>query len=90
MWVTVKIEKEQKEKLERFLATLLLNRGKKIPIQRLLGLMIDHAIEDEKFIQKFEGLPPLEQDPAWIFLRKPKNWGVEDLSENIDKYVYGG
>lgn len=89
MAVTVKMEEEQKKKLERFLAKLLLKRGKKISMQKALGMMIDHAIEDEKFIQKLEGLLPLEEDPPWILLHKPKNWGVKDLSENIDKYVYG-
>ena len=86
----VKMDEGDKEKLERFLARLLLKRGKKISMQRALGLMVDHALEDEGFARKLEGLPPLEEDPAWKLLGKPKNWGVRDSSENIDKYVYGG
>lgn len=89
MAATVKIDEEHKQKLERYLATLLLKRGEKIPMQHALGAMVDHALECEKFAEKFEKLPPLEEDPAWIAIHKPKNWKVEDLSENIDKYVYG-
>jgi hypothetical protein len=86
---TVKIDEEHKRKLERFLASHLLKRGEKIPMQRALGAMVDHALECEKFAQKLEKLPPLEEDPAWIALHKPIRTGIRDLSENIDKYVYG-
>lgn len=89
MAVPVKLDEEHKEKLERFLAKLLLKRGEKISMQRALGAMVDHALECKGFVEKLERLPPLEEDPAWILLHKPKNWGVKDLSENIDKLVYG-
>lgn len=85
----MKMDENHKEKLERFLAKLLLKRGKKISMQHALGLMVDHALGDEEFARKLEGLPPLEEDPAWKLLDKPKNWGVKDSSEDIDKYVYG-
>lgn len=85
----VRMDEMHKEKLERFLAKLLLKRGEKISMQRALGLMVDHALECKGFVEKLERLPPLEEDPAWILLHKPKNWGVKDLSENIDKWVYG-
>jgi len=87
---TVKIDEEHKQKLERFLASHLLKRGEKIPMQRALGAMVDHALECEKFAEKLEKLPPLEEDPAWKMLKKPMNWGVRDASEKIDEYVYGG
>ena len=86
---TVKIDEEKKEKLEKFLATVLLKRGEKISMQRALGAMVDHALRCEEFAGELEKLPPLEGDPAWILLHKPKNWGVKDLSGNVDKYVYG-
>jgi len=86
---TVKIDEEHKQKLERYLASLLLKRGEKIPMQKALGAMVDHALECEEFAQKLEKLPPLEEDPAWKLLNKPKNWGVRDASERIDEYVYG-
>lgn len=83
------MDEKHKEKLERFLAKLLLKRGKKISMQHALGLMVDHAIGDEEFAQKLEGLPPLEEDPAWKLLDKPKRTGIKDLSVGIDKWVYG-
>ena len=89
MGVVVKMKEEHKEKLERFLAKLLLRKGKKISMQHVLGAMVDHALECEKFAEEFEELPPLEEDPAWIAIHNPKNWRIKDLSENIDKWVYG-
>jgi len=89
MATTVKIDEEHKRKLERYLASLLLERGQKISMQRALGAMVDHALKCEKFAQELEELPPLEEDPAWIAIHNPKNWGIKDLSENIDKWVYG-
>ncbi|MFN4133793.1 MAG: hypothetical protein ACK4GQ_05450, partial [Candidatus Hadarchaeales archaeon] len=86
---TVKIDEEHKQKLERFLASHLLKRGEKISMQKALGAMVDHALECEKFTEKLEELPPLEEDPAWKMLQKPIRTGIKDLSENIDKYVYG-
>ena len=89
MATTVKIDEEHKQKLERYLASRLLKRGEKISMQRALGAMVDHALKCEKFAEELEELPPLEEDPAWIAIHNPMNWGVKDLSENIDKYVYG-
>jgi len=83
MATTVKIDEEHKRKLERYLASLLLERGKKISMQ------VDHALECERFAQEFEELPPLEKDPAWIAIHNPIRTGIKDLSENVDKYVYG-
>lgn len=89
MATTVKIGQEHKEKLERFLAKMLLKRGRKITIQDALGLMVDHALGCEEFARELEELPPLEEDPAWVAIHKPMRTGIEDLSQNIDKYLYG-
>lgn len=85
----MKIDEEHKQKLERYLASRLLKGGQKISIQHALHMAIDHALECEKFAEKLEELPPLEEDPAWKMLQKPIRTGIKDLSENIDKYVYG-
>jgi len=56
---------------------------------------VEKAIEwiienEEKFIEKLtEKLPPLEKDPAWILLEKPKKWGIKDASTKIDETLYG-
>lgn len=90
MTVTIKIEQEKKEKLDKFLASLLLQENIKITLQEAVGLMIDYALETEEvIIQRLKELPPLEQDPAWKALQNPKHWGVKDSSKRIDEFLYG-
>jgi hypothetical protein len=88
--VTVKIEADKKEKLERFLASLLLKEGVKITLQEALGLMVDFALENEEdIIKRLRELPPLEEDPAWKGLENPMHWGIKDSSKRIDEFLYG-
>ena len=85
MTVTIKIDNDKKQKIDRFLAHLMLNEGKKVTIQEAVGVMIDNALEDEAaFTQNFKALPALEEDPAWKMLENPKHWGVSDASTRID------
>ena len=87
---TVKIESEKKEKLDKFLASLLLREGIKITLQEALGLIIDYALEnEEQIIKRLKELPPLEQDPAWKTLETPMHWGIKDSSKRIDEILYG-
>jgi hypothetical protein len=87
---TVKIEADKKEKLERFLASLLLKEGIKITLQEALGLMVDFALENEEdIIKRLRELPPLEEDPAWKGLENPMHWGIKDSSRRIDEFLYG-
>jgi hypothetical protein len=88
--VTVKIEDTKKEKVDRFLASLLLRDGFKITLQEAIGLMIDYALEnEEEIIRKLRELPPLEKDPAWRALESPKHWRIKDSSKRIDEHIYG-
>ncbi len=87
---TVKIGEEQKKRLERLLARLLIERDKKISFQEALSRAVDHALEDEGFVQKLAGTPSLEEDYAWQMLDRPKRTGIRDLSEGIDRWLYGG
>lgn len=90
MAVAIKIEEEKKAKVDRFLASIMLQENIKITMQEAIGLMIDYALENkEEIIKKFKELPPLEDDPAWKLLENPKNWGVKDASEKIDEVLYG-
>jgi hypothetical protein len=90
MNATIKIDDAKKQKLDLFLARLRLREGKKVTLQEAVGVMIDNALEDEDaFMQNFKELPPLEEDPAWKMLEKPKNWGVKDASTRVDEFVYG-
>jgi len=87
---TVKIEDAKKEKLDMFLASLLLKEGVKITLQEALGLMVDYALENEEdIIKRLKELPPLEEDPAWKGLETPMRWGIKDSSKRIDEFLYG-
>ncbi|MFQ6075104.1 MAG: hypothetical protein ACE5Z5_03060 [Candidatus Bathyarchaeia archaeon] len=90
MTTTVKIEDDKKERLDRFLASMLLKEGVKITLQEALGLMVDYALENEDdFVRRIRELPPLEEDPAWKMLESPEHWGVTDSSKRIDEFLYG-
>ena len=90
MAVAIKIEEEKKIKVDRFLASIMLQENIKITVQEAVGLMIDYALENkEEIIKKFKELPALEDDPAWKLLENPKNWGIKDASEKIDEALYG-
>ena len=90
MTTTIKIEDEKKEKLDRFLASLLLHEGVKITLQEAVGLMVDYALENEKdIIKRLKELPPLEEDPAWKALENPMHWGIKDSSKRKDEFLYG-
>jgi hypothetical protein len=90
MTLTIKIDDCKKQKLDRFIAKLLLREGKKVTIQEAVGVMIDHALKDEdEFMSHFKQLPPLKEDPLWELIENPKHLGIKDLSTNIDEYLYG-
>jgi hypothetical protein len=90
MTVTIKIDNAKKHKIDRFLAKLMLEEGKKVTIQEAVGAMIDNALDNEEaFTKNFKKLPPLEEDPAWMMLETPKHWGIKDASTHIDEYLYG-
>jgi len=90
MSATVKIEQGKKEKLDKFLASLLLREGIKITLQEALSLIIDYALEnEEEIIKKLKELPPLEEDPAWKTIENPTHWGIKDSSKRIDEFLYG-
>ena len=90
MSTTIKIEQQKKEKLDRFLASLLLREGIKITLQEALSLIIDYALEnEEEIINKLKELPPLEEDPAWKALENPTHWEIKDSSKMIDEHLYG-
>jgi len=83
---TIKIEREKKEKLDKFVASLLLREGIKITLQEALGLIIDYALEnEEEIIKRLKELPPIEEDPAWKALENPKHWGIKNSSKRIDE-----
>ena len=73
---TIKIEHAKKEKLDKFLASLLLRQGVKITLQEVVGLIVDYALENEEdIIKRLKELPPIEEDPAWKALKIPCTGG---------------
>jgi hypothetical protein len=90
MTVTIKIDDAKKQRLDRFLAQLLLKEGKKMTIQEAVGLMIDRTLENEdEFIVSLKNLPPVEEDPLWKMMKNARHLGIKDLSTNIDAVLYG-
>ena len=90
MTITIKIEDSKKDKLDRFLASLLLKEGIKITLQEAVGLIVDYALENEEdVIKRIRELPSLDEDPAWKTLENPKHWGVKDSSKRVDEFLYG-
>ncbi|NIP66514.1 hypothetical protein GWN63_03120 [Candidatus Bathyarchaeota archaeon] len=86
----MKIEDDKKEKLDRFLASLLLQEGVKITLQEALGLMVDYALENqEEMVKSLKQSPPLEENPAWKALENPRHRGVKGSSKRIDEFLYG-
>jgi len=89
MTIAIKIEDTKKAKVDRFLASIMLQENKKITTQEAIGLMIDYALENEQeIIKKIKQIPPLEEDPAWKALNNPKKWGTKDASTKIDQAIY--
>ena len=87
---TIKIENDKKEKLDKFLASLLLKEGIKVSLQEAVNLIVDYALENEEaVIAKLKEMPPLEEGPAWKALEKPRRWGIRDSSRRIDEFLYG-
>lgn len=59
--------------------------GIKITEQKILDTLIEHT--DINTIKK---LFQKEEKEAITLLNKPVHWGIEDSSENMDKYIYEG
>lgn len=85
----MKIDSAKKEKLDRFIASVLLEQGIGITLKEALGLMVDCALEnEEESLKKLKELPPLEEDPAWKALENSKHWGLKDTSRRVDEFLY--
>ena len=84
---TIRIGEKHQKLLEKLLATLVL-KGKKTNKKQLIGDLIENASHQEGISVDDNSLPPLHEDPAWINLEDCFSSGIEDLSENVDKYLY--
>lgn len=86
---SVKIDKERKRNVERFVASLIIEEGLKVTLQEAMGIMLDFSIENKaEIVKRLRRIPPLEQDVGWTLLHQPDDWGVADASERIGEVLY--
>lgn len=84
---TIRIDKKHQKLLDKLIATLTL-RGIKTTKKHLIGELIENALNQEGVPITDDELPPLKKDPAWTHLEDVYTTGLDDLSENIDQYLY--
>jgi hypothetical protein len=91
MSTSVKLDEEDKAKLEKLQALLTLKHGRKVTQQELLSGLIGSALEkDEETAQLFFGADkPMSDKEFSKTLALVSDWGVEDASQKIDEYLYG-
>lgn len=84
---TIRIDDKHQRLLDKLIATLTL-RGIKTNKKKLIGELIESASKREGIQIDNTNLPPLDDDPAWKDLDDAFSTGIDDLSENVDKYLY--
>jgi len=91
MSTSVKIDREDKERLERLQALITLRMGKRVTQQEILSRLIKEAYDrSEDFIEGlFEEHPKLSDEEFERVLSLIEDWGVETSWEEIDKVLYG-
>ncbi|TRZ87982.1 MAG: hypothetical protein D4R88_08575 [Methanosarcinales archaeon] len=82
--VSVKISRDAKILLDT-IHQKLRSSGVKITEQKILDALIEYS--DVNVVRK---LIKKEENIALSMLKKPVHWGIEDSSEDIDRYLYGG
>ncbi len=82
--VSVKISRDAKLLLDT-IHQKLRTSGVKITEQKILDALIEYS--DVNVIRK---IIKKEENVALSILKKPVRWGIEDSSEDIDRYLYGG
>jgi hypothetical protein len=81
---------EKHDHLLRKIIDAIGKRGESITEKRYIEGLIESAFitEQANVEPKEKEMVPLEQDPAWLALDEAYDFGIEDLSENVDKYLY--
>lgn len=82
--VSVKISRDAKILLET-IHQKLRSSGIKVTEQKILDALIEYS--DVNVVRK---LFKKEENIALSMLKKPVHWGIDDSSEDIDRYLYGG
>jgi predicted transcriptional regulator len=91
MSTSVKLDEEDKEKLERLQALVTLKAGGKVTQQELLSMLIREALaRSDEFVEKiFKTSIPMPDQEYEKILSLVEDWGVETNWKEIDQTLYG-
>ena len=91
MSTSVKLGKEDKERLERLQALVTLKAGGKVSQQDLLSTLIREALErGDEFLEKmYKANVPIPDEEYERTLSLVEDWGVETRWEEMDQILYG-
>jgi len=91
MSTSVKIEEEDKERLEKLQALVTLKAGQKLTQQEILSTLIREAYEkSDELVEKIlkANVPMTDQEYERI-LSLVEDWGAETSWEEVDQTLYG-
>jgi len=91
MSTSVKIEEEDKERLEKLQALVTLKAGQKLTQQEILSTLIREAYEkSDELVEKIlkASVPMTDQEYERI-LSLVEDWGAETSWEEVDRTLYG-
>ena len=89
---TVKIDRADKQKLEKLQAMITIkSQGKKVTQQELLSILISQALEkgDEFAREVFRDTVPMSDEDFAKIKSLSEDWGVRTRWQDIDKTLYG-
>ena len=89
MTTSVKLDEQDKKKLDRLQAKLTLGLGERPSQQDILGALISEALKDEKLLGSLEKWRPLTDEEFRRLLSLSGRWGVETSWEDVDSVLYG-
>jgi len=91
MSTSVKIEEEDKEKLEKLQALVTLKVGQKLTQQEILSALIREAYEksDELVEKMLKANVPMTDQEYERILSLVEDWGAETSWEEVDQTLYG-
>lgn len=91
MSTTVKLSRNDKERLERLQALITLKAGQKLSQNEILSRLIDEALDrGEEFLLKFsEAKLPIDDAQYEKILSLTEDWGIETSWEQVDQTLYG-
>jgi len=91
MSTSVKLDEEDKERLEKLQALITLKAGGKVTQQELLSALIREALtRGDEFVEKMvRTSAPMPDQEYEKILSLVEDWGVETSWEDIDRILYG-